>query len=262
MSFNIAVAGKGGSGKTSIASLVIRYLMKNGSGPILAIDADPNANLGESLGLTVERTVGLVLDAFQKDKIKIPPGMSKQTYLDYKLNEIIVESKGLDLVTMGRGEGPDCYCAPNLVLKNFADSLAENYAYVVMDNEAGMEHLSRRTTQNIDGLLIISDHSVKGVRTVARIRDLVSELKLVVKRQLIIIGSAPTKLDPLVTEELDRLGIDLTATIPQDEELYQYDLKLKSLLDLPDTSKAVRAVNDLMANLLKTEEIHLKQRGK
>ena len=262
MSFNIAVAGKGGTGKTSITSLVIRYLMKNGSGPILAIDADPNANLGESLGLTVERTVGSVLDAFQKDKIKIPPGMSKQAYLNYKLNEIIVESKGLDLVTMGRGEGPDCYCAPNLVLKNFADSLAENYAYVVMDNEAGMEHLSRRTTQNIDALLIISDHSVKGIRTVARIRDLVSELKLVVKRQLIIISFAPTKLDPLVTKELARLGIDLTATIPLDEELYQYDLKLKSLLDLPDTSKAVRAVNDLMTNLFETEGIHMKQGGK
>ncbi len=257
MSFNIAVAGKGGTGKTSITSLVIRYLMKNGSGPILAIDADPNANLGESLGLTIEQTVGLVLDAFQKDKINIPPGMNKQNYLDYKLNEIIVESKGLDLVTMGRGEGPECYCSPNLVLKKFVDSLAENYAYTVMDNEAGMEHLSRRTTQNINGLLIISDHSVKGIRTVARIRDLVSELKLVVKRQIVIINFVPTKLDPLVTEELDRLGIDPVITIPLDEEVYEYDLKLKSLLDLPDTSKAVKAVNDLMANLLKTDEIHM-----
>ena len=251
MSFNIAVAGKGGTGKTSIASLVIRYLMKNGSGPILAIDADPNANLGESLGLTIEQTVGLVLDAFQKDKINIPPGMNKQNYLDYKLNEIIMESKGLDLVTMGRGEGPECYCSPNLVLKKFVDSLAENYAYTIMDNEAGMEHLSRRTTQNINGLLIISDHSVKGIRTVARIRDLVSELKLVVKRQIVIINFVPTKLDPLVTEELDRLGIDPVITIPLDEEVYEYDLKLKSLLDLPDTSKAVRAVNTLMTNLFK-----------
>jgi len=176
--------------------------------------------------------------------------MNKQSYLDYKLNEIIVESKGLDLVTMGRGEGPECYCYPNLILKKFADSLAENYAYVVMDNEAGMEHLSRRTTQNIDGLFIISNHSVKGVRTVARIRDLISELKLVVKRQLPIINFAPSKLDHLVTAELDRLGIDPIATIPLDEEVYEYDLKLKSLLDLPDTSKAVKAINDLMANLL------------
>jgi len=250
MSFNIAVAGKGGSGKTSLTSLIIRYLKKNGSGPILAVDADPNANLGESLGISIEKTVGSVLASFQGEKIYIPPGMTKESYLDYKLNEIIVEGKGLDLVTMGRGEGPECYCYPNLILKKFVDNLAENYAYMVMDNEAGMEHLSRSTTQNVDQLLIISNHSVKGVRTVARIRDIVSELKLVVKRQSVIINFAPTKLDPMVTEELDRLGIDPIATIPLDEQVYKYDLKLKPLLDLPDTSKAVSAISDLMAKIL------------
>ena len=250
MSFNIAVAGKGGSGKTSLASLVIRYLKKNGAGPILAVDADPNANLGESLGLSIRQTVGSMLDDFQRDKINIPPGMTKEAYLDYKLNEAIVESEKLDLLTMGRGEGPECYCYPNLMLRKFIDTLSENYAYMVMDNEAGMEHLSRRTTQNIDELLIISDHSVKGVRTVARIRDLVTELKLVVKRQSVIINFASTKLGPLVSEELARLGIDPIAIIPLDEEVYEYDLKLKPLLDLPDISKAVRAVSDLMAKLL------------
>jgi len=250
LSFNIAVAGKGGSGKTSLASLVIRYLKKNGTGPILAIDADANANLGESLGLDIKLTVGLVLNEFQKDKISIPPGMTKEAYLDYKLNEIIVESERLDLVTMGRGEGAECYCYPNVILKKFSDTLADNYAYTVMDNEAGMEHLSRRTTQNIDELLIISNHSVKGVRTVARIRDLVSQLKLVVKRQSVIINAVPNTLDPLVSEELDRLGIEPTAIIPEDEEIYKYDLELKPLLNLPDASKAVRAINELMTNLL------------
>ena len=250
MSYNIAVAGKGGSGKTSVASLVIRYLKRNGMGPILVVDADPNANLGESLGLEIKQTVGSILDDFQGEKIKIPPGMTKQVYLDYKLNEVIVETKELDLVTMGRGEGPECYCYPNLILRKFADTLAENYAYMVMDNEAGMEHLSRRTTQNVDELLIISDHSVKGVRTVARIRSLISELKLVVKRQSVIINFAPIKLDSLVIEELDRLGINPIATIPLDEEVYEYDLRLKPLLDLPDTSKAARAVSDMMAKLL------------
>ena len=250
MSFSIAVAGKGGSGKTSVASLIIRYLKKNGTGPILAVDADPNANLGESLGLSIKQTVGSVIASFNDEKINIPPGMTKEAYLEYKLNEAIVESEGLDLVTMGRGEGAECYCYPNLILRKFIDTLVENYAYVIMDNEAGMEHLSRRTTQNIDELLIISDHSVKGVRTVARIRDLVTELKLVVKRQSVIVNFAPTKLAPLVSQELDRLGIDPIATIPLDEEVYEYDLKLKPLLDLPDTSKAVRAVSDLMAKLL------------
>ncbi|GAI27193.1 unnamed protein product, partial [marine sediment metagenome] len=225
-------------------------LMKNGVGPILAIDADPNANLGESLGLDIKQTVGLVLDDFQKDKIKIPPGINKQDYLEYKLNEAMVEAEGLDLLTMGRGEGPECYCYPNLILKKFVDTLAENYAYMVMDNEAGMEHLSRRTTQNVDELFIISDHSVKGVRTVVRIRELVAELKLLVKRQSVIINFVPDGLDPLVAEELKKWGINPTATIPLDGEVYEYDLKLKPLLDLPDTSKAVRAVNDLMAKLL------------
>jgi len=214
--------------------------------------------LGESLGLEVKQTVGSVLGTFQKDKANIPLGMTKEVYLDYKLNEVIVESKGLDLVTMGRGEGPECYCYPNLILKKFTNTLAGNYAYVVTDNEAGMEHLSRRTTQNVDELFIVSDHSVKGVRTVARIQDLASELKLAVKRQSVIINFVPDKLDPLVTEELVRLGVNPIATIPLDEQVYEYDLRLKSLLDLPDTSKAVRAVNALMAKLVKTEGIHMK----
>jgi CO dehydrogenase maturation factor len=249
LSFNIAVAGKGGSGKTSVASLVIRYLMKNGSGPILAVDADPNSNLGDSLGLEVEQTVGKMLDDFQKDKINIPAGMTKEVYLESKLNEIIVEGEKLDLVTMGRGEGPECYCYPNLILKKFIDTLADNYAYMVMDNEAGMEHLSRRTTQNIDELLIVSDHSVKGVRAVGRIMALVSELKLVVKRQSVIINFAPTKLAPMVSEELSRLGVEPAVMIPRDEEIYKYDLELKPLVNLPDTSQAVKAVNDLMTKI-------------
>jgi len=250
LSFSIAVAGKGGSGKTSVASLIIRYLRNSKLEPILAIDADPNANLAESLGFEVKQTVGLIISSFNNEKINIPAGMTKEAYLEYKLNEAIVEDKGLDLLTMGRGEGPDCYCYPNLILRKFADSLAGNYAHVVMDNEAGMEHLSRRTTQNIDALVIISDHSVKGVRTVARIRDLVSELKLVVKRQVVAINFAPDKLAPLVSEELTRLTIEPAALIPEDEQIYKYDLELKPLLELPDTSKAVRAVGGLMAGLL------------
>ena len=250
MTLSIAVAGKGGSGKTSITSLIIRYLKRNGTEAILAVDADPNANLGESLGLDIKETVGQILNGFQGDKISIPPGMTKQNYLNYKLNGAILESERLDLLTMGRGEGPECYCYPNLIVRQFADTLIENYAYVVMDNEAGMEHLSRRTTQNVDELLLISNHSVKGVRTIARIRDLVSELKLAVKRQSVIINFVPSKLDPLIIKELEKLELDPAATIPLDEEVHEYDLKLKPLLDLPDTSKAVRAVSDFMVKIL------------
>lgn len=250
MSFAIAVAGKGGSGKTSTASLIIRYLKKNGKEPILAVDADPNANLGDSLGLEVTRTVGQILDDFQREKISIPPGMTKEAYLEYKVHEAVVESEGLDLVTMGRGEGPECYCYPNVILRKVIDAIAGNYAFVVMDNEAGMEHLSRRTTQNIDELLLISDHSVKGVRTLGRIRELVSDLKLSVKRQSVIINFVPDKLDSAVSQELEKLGLKPAAIVPVDEQVYEYDLKLKPLLGLPDTSKAVRAIGDFMAKII------------
>ncbi|MDD5510408.1 MAG: AAA family ATPase [Dehalococcoidales bacterium] len=251
MTLSIALAGKGGSGKTSIASLIIRYLKENGSGSILAIDADPNANLGESLGLEVKRTVGMILDEFQRDNIEIPPGMTKEAYLECRLNGVIVEDDKLDLVTMGRGEGSGCYCYPNLVLRKFVDRLAENYAYVVMDNEAGLEHLSRRTTQDVDELLIIANPTVKGVRTVARVRDIVAQLKLSVKRQSVIINPAPLRLAPIVQKELLRLAIEPAALIPLDEEVCQYDVELRPLLDLPGTSKAVTAVNDLMAKLFR-----------
>jgi CO dehydrogenase maturation factor len=151
---------------------------------------------------------------------------------------------------MGRGEGPACYCYPNVILRKFADTLSGNYPYTVMDNEAGMEHLSRRTTQNIDELLLVSDHSVKGVRTLARIKELVDELKLVVKRQSVLINQVPDAIDPIVAREMSRLGLEATTTIPLDDEVYQYDIELKPLLDLPDSSRAVQAVDNLMTRLL------------
>ena len=250
MSVNIAVAGKGGTGKTSVTSLIIRYIINNGLGNILAVDADPNSNLAESLGLEVNQTVGRILNEFQGEKLKIPLGMTKEAYLEYQLNIAITESKQLDLVTMGRGEGPECYCYPNVVIRKLIDDWAKNYSFVVMDNEAGMEHLSRRTTQNIDELLLVSDHSVKGLRAVARIRELVAELKLVVKRESVIINLVPGEIDPLLRQEMEKLGITAAATIPVDEEMKRYDLEQKPLFGLPDTSAAVIAVNELMDKLL------------
>ncbi len=251
MSTNIAVAGKGGTGKTSIAALVVRHLLRKAVGPVLAVDADPNANLGDSLGLKVNQTMGGIIAAFNEEKIDIPAGMTKEAYLEFNFNEALVETRGLDLLTMGRGEGADCYCYPNLMLRKFMDSLEGSYSYMVLDNEAGMEHLSRKTTQNIDELLLVSDHSIKGVRTLARLRDLVRELKLNVKRQSVIINLVPDGIEPLVGQELARLGIEPAAVIPYDKEVYQYDLEVKSLLDLPDSSKAVRAVDSLVTRLLR-----------
>ena len=181
--------------------------------------------------------------------------MTKEAYLDIKLNGAITESKGLDLITMGRGEGPECYCYPNTILRKFADDLSGNYSYVVMDNEAGMEHLSRRTTQNIDVLFIVSDHSVKGVRTIARIMDLVSELKLVVGRQIAIINSVHDALAPRVAEELELLGIESPIIIPRDEQIYQYDLEARPLVELPDDSRAVTAIKELMDEILSNDKV-------
>jgi len=251
LTFSIAVAGKGGSGKTSICCLVIRHLMKNGLVPVLAVDADANANLGESLGLEVRETVGLMLDKFQKAKIDIPAGMTKEAYLEFRLNSLMVESKNLDLLSMGRPEGQDCYCYPNLILRKFIDRLTGSYAAVVMDNEAGMEHLSRGTTQDIDELLIVSNHSVKGVRTIARIKELVSELRLRVKHQSIIINMAGQGLDPLIEQEMGKLGISADAVVPVDEEIARFDLDARSLLELPDESPSVVAVDRLVKDILR-----------
>ena len=253
MTISIAVAGKGGSGKTSVACLAIRYLKKKGLVPVLAVDADGNANLGESLGLVLEDTIGSVLAAFNEDKISIPSGLTKGAYLELKLNETIVESEGLDLISMGRGEGTGCYCYPNTVLKKFIDELKGNYASMVMDNEAGMEHLSRRTTENIDELFIISDHSVKGVRTVGRILELIKELKLDVKRHSVVINRVPGELDSHIRQELEQLGVEPIANIPLDDEVYRFDLEKRSLLDLPDKSIATIAVEKMMGTILGKE---------
>jgi CO dehydrogenase maturation factor len=250
LTINIAVAGKGGTGKTSVASLVIRYILNNNLGTVLAVDADPNSNLADSLGLEVRQTVGRILDNFQGEKLKIPAGMIKEAYLEYQLNGAITESKNIDLITMGRGEGPECYCYPNTVIRKLVDDWSKNYAFVVMDNEAGMEHLSRRTTQNIDEMLLVSDHSIKGLRALDRIKALIKELKLVIIRESIIINRVPGELDPRIKDEMERLEITPAALIPADEEISQYDLELKPMFQLPDTSKAVAAVNELMDRLI------------
>jgi CO dehydrogenase maturation factor len=246
----IAMAGKGGTGKTSLASLIIRYLLKHNAVPILAVDADANANLGGSLGLTVDKTIGSVLAEFNDAKMSIPPGMTKEAYLNLKFNGAVVESKSVDLITMGRGEGAGCYCFPNNVLKEFIDKLAVNYRFLVMDNEAGLEHLSRRTTDNVDELIIVSNHSLKGVRTIGNILDLIKELNLNVKRQSIVINQAPGEVDPMIVEGLNNLSVRADAVVPMDNLIAEYDLQQKPLTELPDTSPAVRAVDGLMEKLL------------
>jgi len=248
--FSIAVAGKGGSGKTSLASLIIRFLLRKEMGPVLAVDADANANLGDGLGLEVDKTVGSTLASFNEEKINIPLGLTKEAYLEVKLNEAIVESKGMDLITMGRSEGTGCYCYPNTVLRSFIDKLSTNYKFIVMDNEAGMEHMSRKTTEHTDELFIVSDHSIKGVRAIARILELIKELKLDVRHTSVVLSMVPGEIDSHIIKELDRLGISVAAEIPYDAMIKEYDFEQKSLLELSEDSEAVKAVDKIMGGIL------------
>jgi CO dehydrogenase maturation factor len=250
MTISIAMAGKGGTGKTSVACLIVRYLLKHGGCPVLAVDADPAANLALGLGLDVETTVGAVLAGFSEAKLVIPAGLSKESYLNLKLNETILESQGVDVITMGRGEGAGCYCFPNNVLKAFIDRLLPNYQFMVMDNEAGLEHLSRGTTESIDELIIVSNHSVKGVRTVATIIQLIKELKLHIKRKWIVLNQAPDLIDPLVSAELSRLGISYDAKIPEDHLIIEYDWHQRSLLEMPENATSVVAIEKLVQKIL------------
>jgi len=244
------MAGKGGTGKTTLSALIIRYLRSNGHGPILAVDADPNANLADALGLSATKSVGGTREDFFESKMKLSPGISKETHLEMKLHEALVESQGLDLLVMGRPEGPGCYCYANNILRRHIDLLAKNYPFVIMDNEAGMEHLSRRTTQGVDYLLFLSDYSIKGIRTAGKIKELISQLKLKVKEEHLIVDRAAEELNPGLQEEIRKQGLELLGTVPTDSLILEYDLQGKSLLDLPDESPAVRVVAGMMEKMI------------
>ena len=251
----LAMAGKGGTGKTTLSALIIRYLKVRDMGPVLAVDADPGANLAEALGLRVKKSLGGTREEFSESKLKIPPGMSKETFLEMMLHEILVESPGVDLLVMGRPEGPGCYCYANHILRRHVDRLAQNYPFVVMDNEAGMEHLSRRTTQGVDYLLYLSDYSIRGLRTVGKIRELIDELKLSIRERHLVVDRAPEEMAQSFREEMQKQGLPLLARIPDDPQIQEYDLAGKPLVDLPASSKAVQAVDQMMKNLMGGSEL-------
>jgi len=250
LGYRIAVGGKGGVGKTTLAALIIRYLIKEGKTPVLAVDADPNTNLADAIGLKCDTTVGTTLAQFIDEKINIPEGMTKERYLDYKLNAAMVEGRGLDLIAMGRGEGPGCYCYPNLILRGYVETLTGNYPFVVIDNEAGMEHLSRRTSESINDMLIVSDPSIRGIRSAIRIKELIEELKLEVGRVCLIIMRAPKEIPEALQHEIDQSGLELFGMIPEDKLIQEFDLSVRSLIELPDTSPSVNAASTLMEELL------------
>ncbi|RME50779.1 MAG: carbon monoxide dehydrogenase [Caldilineae bacterium] len=246
MGFNIAVAGKGGTGKTTVAGLILRHLVERGAGRVLAIDADANMNLNEVLGLEVHQTIGQIREGLSN----VPAGMTKDAYINYKTQECLIEADGFDLIVMGRPEGPGCYCYANTLCKKYMDEIADNYAYVVLDNEAGMEHLSRRTTHNMDLMFAVTDSSVRGIQAAGRIRDLVDGLKLNIGKIAVIVNRIDGELPEATRNELDRLGLELAGVVPNDPNVYAYDLEGKPTFQLPADSAAVRAVGEILERYL------------
>ncbi len=248
MSTIVAVAGKGGTGKTTVAGLLIRYLQQNSQTPILAVDADPDSNLPEALGMTGEKTVGTIgrtREDFFVNRGQVPAGMPKEAYLELKLSQVLVEAKDIDLMVMGRPEGAGCYCYINNVLRKHLEILGKNYPYVIIDNEAGLEHLSRRTAQDIDFLVIVSDYSLNGLRASVRIKKLSDEMKLNVKAHCLIINCAPESVSPRFLEEVDKTGLPLLGFMPEDKTVPQYDIERKPLISMPDDSPVVTAINPI-----------------
>jgi CO dehydrogenase maturation factor len=247
--FHIAICGKGGTGKTTLSAVILRLLIRSGKGPVFVIDADADGNLADALGLKGAETVGAVLDEMEKKASQLPPGMSKDDWLEARLAEVLVEEKGFDFLSMGRGEGPGCYCYVNSVLRRIMDKLESQYPYSVMDNAAGMEHLSRRTTRAADCLFLVSDHSLRGVESGARIAELAKELKLDVKEMGFVINRVPGNIDPVILQRVKEKGLKIFGSIPEDDQIKRFDLEGRSLLDLPDDNQVVRAVGEIVGKI-------------
>ena len=249
MAYVIAFAGKGGTGKTTIAAMTVRYLMERKKKPVMAVDADSNSCLNEALGVPIHATIGKLREE-ALDKIRgggdRPGGMSMEQLFDYQVQQSIIEAKGFDLMVMGRPEGPGCYCAANNIIRKYTDQLADKYSYVVLDNEAGMEHLSRRTTHEVDLLLVISDPTKKGIQTANRINGLVDELKLPVdKRKLIINRVSDDNFEKLKNSGID-LPFENIFNVPEDDNIFHLDLEGKPVFDLDTDSAAMKTVFSIL----------------
>lgn len=261
MTITIALAGKGGVGKTTIAGMVIKYLVQNTPGPVLAIDADPSSNLNMVLGLELDWTVGDIREDMLlqvKSSLvaggaamgSLPGGITKHDYLDHKIRSSLAEGEAFDLIAMGRSEGTGCYCAVNHNLREVIDTISKNYRYIVIDNEAGMEHLSRRTTRDVQHLLIVSDPTQRGIVAAQRIASFRNELDIRIERAYIVINRLSGSLPPTLKTEIDKLGIPLLGTVPSDEELIEFEFSGKPLVELGDESPVYQAVATMMMGIL------------
>ncbi len=238
------MAGKGGTGKTTLTGLILRELVERDEAPILVVDADPNANLGEVLGVKAPATVGGLREEAFVGAREIPTGWDKQSWIEYKMHEALAEAKGYDLLVMGRPEGPGCYCYANNLLREYIKTLAKEYDWVLMDNEGGLEHLSRHTTRDVDVMLVVTDPSVRGMRTVERVNELIDEMGLVVKERYVVVNRVPEGLD--VQALLEHTSLEPAMTIPQDPAIFENDLAGRDVFALGDDAVSRKAVRDLV----------------
>jgi len=233
----IAMAGKGGTGKTTLTALLIKYLVAKNMTPVLAVDADPNANLNELLGEDVAITVGEIRKELKGD---LPPNMTRDQYMEMKVHQALLENKGFDLLVMGQPDGPGCYCAANQHLAMTMDSLKANYAYLLVDNEAGMEHLSRMNLRDIDHLLVVSDPSARGILTARRIADITAPLGVRVKKKHLFVNRVPEPMPPLLAEKIDatarEAALPLAGLVPASDLLIEQELSGRSFLELDPTA--------------------------
>ncbi len=243
----IAVAGKGGVGKTTITGLIIRYLVENKKGKILAVDADTNSNLHEVLGMEVRETIGNTRELMRTE---VPQGMPKETFIEYKVMECVNEGDGFDLIVMGTPEGQGCYCAANTLCKKYIDILLDNYDYIVMDNEAGMEHMSRLLTKDVDHFFIVSDPSRRSVNTVKRMIDLAKSIKLNIGNFYVIINRAKNGIDKDAENFLKENNIDISLILPEDEYIAQYDREGNPTYKIPAESETVKRLHQFLAKIL------------
>ena len=248
----IAVAGKGGVGKTTTCGMMIDYLCKKGNGPLLVVDADANSNLNEVLGVEVETTLGEIREEMAQAELKgtIPAVMTKADYAEFKFNSALIEEDDFDMLVMGRTQGKGCYCYVNGVLKTQVDKYAKNYSYIVMDNEAGLEHVARGTLPHVDTMLLISDCSRRGVQAVARIAEMIGEMELKPGRIGLIINRAPEGvLDVGIREEIEKHGLTLLGVLPQDDAVYRCDCAGLPSAKLPDNNPVKVALKGILQSI-------------
>ena len=248
----IAVAGKGGVGKTTTCGMIIDYLCKKGKGPLLVVDADANSNLNEVLGVEVETTLGQIREEMANAELKgtIPAGMTKADYAEFKFNSALIEDDDFDMLVMGRTQGKGCYCFVNGVLKTQVDKYAGNYKYVVMDNEAGLEHVARGTLPHVDTMLLISDCSRRGIQAVARIAEMIGEMELKPTQMGLIVNRAPGGvLDDGVKAEIEKHGLKLFGVLPQDDGVYRCDCAGEPSAKLPDSALMKTALRGIMQSI-------------